>query len=83
MATAAGAGHDEASDAPDPSGLHSRIQALEQEAAAARNDSDRLITLLLTARRQLQDAADRLRDETEARMRAEARADGAATESHA
>jgi hypothetical protein len=70
-------------DEPDARGLHARVEALEPEAATARDEADRLATLLLVAGRQLQDAADRLRDETEARMRAEARAEGAATESHA
>jgi hypothetical protein len=64
-------------------GVDARVQALEREAATARAEANRLASQPLTEGRKLQDAADRLRDETEAISRAEARADAAGTESHA
>ncbi len=54
--------------------MKAQIAALEAEAAAARSEADELSRQLIGSRRELEEAADRLRDEAEARMRAESRA---------
>jgi hypothetical protein len=54
--------------------LQAQLAALEAEAEAARADADRMSTQLLEARRELERASEQLKDEAEARMRAESRA---------
>lgn len=60
----------------DEAVVSARMELLELDARKARAEADRLSGELLEARGALDEAATRLQEETEARMRAEARAGG-------